>query len=180
MAEKATKSKKDNKNLIVGCLAALAVVIVIIITVVLVTNNSGLNDNYFVSDDTKYVITYEADESDEEDEYSPIKTHVVYTYKDDTITGMKTYYAYANEATAKTAYDTLKGIIDDDDEISSIELNGKYIVITASEDSYKDLTASDVKEQIEFMESLKNLDFDDSDEEVEDVEVDETTEEEAE
>lgn len=179
MAEKAKKSKKDNKNTIIGCLCALAVVIVVIITVVLVVNNNSLNDSYFVSDDTKYVLTIEADETDSEDEYAPVKSHLVYTYEGDKITGMKTYYAYADEASAKKAYEALKEAVSEE-EAKTMELNGKYIIVTADEESYKDLTAADVKQQIEFMESLKNMnssstDSTDSSETVEEVE--ETTEE---
>ena len=158
MAEKAKQSKKDNKNLIIGCCAAIAVVIAIIITVVLINNNS-LNDNYFVSDNTKYVLTIETDESDN-DEYAPLKTHLVYTYDGDKVTGMKTYYVYGNNDSAKKAFDALKEAINNEEEAKSMELNDKYIIITASEESYKDLTASDVKQQIEFMESLKNMDLD--------------------
>lgn len=178
MAGKAKQSKKDNKNLIIGICAAIAVVAVIIITIVLVNNGSGLNDSYFVSDDTKYVLTIEADDSDDSDEYTPLKTHLVYTYDGDTITSMKSYYEYADANTAKAAYDAMKEA--GGEEVEGMELNGKYIIMTAEEDVYKDLTTSDVKQQIEFMEMLKNMDSDDlyvtdDDEvvEVEDVEEDE-------
>ena len=173
MAEKASKSKKDNKNLIIGCLAAVAVVVAIIITVVVINNNS-LNDNYFVSDGTKYVLTIEADASDESDQYAPLKTHLVYTYDGDKVTGMKTYYVYGDNDSAKKAFDALKDAINNEEEAKSMELNGKYIIITASEESYKDLTASDVKQQIEFMEKLQNMNT--SSDSTDDTEVTETTE----
>lgn len=179
MAEKAKKSKKDNKNMIIGCCAALVLIIAIIITIVLVVNNTGLNDNYFVSDGTKYVLTIETDETDEEDEFAPLKTHLVYTYEGDKVTGMKTYYVYADNASAQKAFDALKEAVGE--EANSMELNGKYIIVTAEEESYKDLTASDVKQQIEFMEKLKNMNLDDgennSGEETETVEETEEVEE---
>ena len=172
MAEKAKKSKKDNKNLIIGCCSAIVLVIAIIITVVLVTNNNSLNDNYFVSDGTKYVLTVEADETDEEDEYAPLKTHLVYTYEGDAITGMKTYYVYADNASAQKAYDALKEAVGE--EANTMELNGKYIIIAADEESYKDLKASDVKQQIEFMESLKNMNLEEGEDDTEEVEETDT------
>lgn len=172
----ANKSNKDNKNLIIGiCCAIAAIVVVIVIAVALATRGATLNDDYFVSDGTKYVLTIEAEESDEEDEYAPLKTHLVYTYDGDTVTGMKTYYVYADNASAKKSFDALKAELEGEEEASSIELSGKYIIITSDEESYKDLTASDVKQQIEFMETLKNMDTSD----LETTEVEETTEAEA-
>ena len=174
MAEKAKASKKDNKNLIIGICAAVVVVAIIIIAVVLGTRGGGLNDDYFVSDGTKYVLTIESDGTEEDDEYTPLKTHLVYTYEGDKITSMKSYYVYADADTAKAAYDAMKEA--GGEEAEGIELNGKYIIITAEEDVYKDLTTDDVKQQIEFMEMLKNLGTDESGN-VEDVEeIDETEE----
>lgn len=162
MAEKAKASKKSNKNLIIGICAAVAVVAIIIVAVVLATRG-GLNDDYFVSDGTKYVLTIESDDTSEtSDESAPLKTHLVYTYEGDKITGMKSYYVYADANTAKAAYDAMKEA--GGEEAEGIELNGKYIIMTAEEDVYKDLTTSDVKQQIEFMEMLKNMDTDSLDE----------------
>ncbi len=164
----ATKSKsksktKDNKNLIIG-ICCLAVVALAAIVAVVLVSNSGLNDGYFVSDDTKYVFTLESDEKDlSEDEDAPVKTHIVYTYEGDKVTGLKSYYVYADADKAKTAFDKMKESAGEE-ESNSIELNGKYIIITAEEDVYKDLTASDVKQQIEFMESLKNTNTEELDE----------------
>ena len=167
MANKTTKSKKDNKNLIIGLCAGLAVVVIAIVIIVLATQNSGINDSYFVSDGTKYVLTIDTSDEDSEDtdDYTPLKTHLVYTYEGDTVTGLKSYYEYADAASAKTAYDAMKKAAEESEssELDQMEVNGKYIIITASQDVYQDMTASDVKQQIEFMESLKNMDTNDSD-----------------
>ena len=177
MAEKAKKSRKDNKNLIIGCCAAFVLVVAIIITVV-VLNNNTLNDSYFVSDNTKYVLTIEADEMDSSDEeFAPVKTHQVFTYDGDKITSMKTYYVFADGNTAKTAFDALKKELEgqEQEQLANMELNGKYVIVTASEDSYKDLTASDIKQQIEFLEKLKNMNTDgDTDVTEENVDVEST------
>lgn len=170
MAEKA-KAKKDNKNLIIGCIAALVLVVAIIITIVVVVNNNSLNDGYFVSDGSKYVLTIDADDYGEKDQYTPLKTHLVYTYDGDTITGMKTYYVYADGDSAKAAFDALKQEINNEEQTALMELNGKYIIVTAEEESYKDLKASDIKQQIEFMEKLKNMNTGDSEDNQTEVEV---------
>ena len=184
----AKKSKKVNKNLIIGICVAAVVVIAIIITVILVNKNTGLNDKYFVSDDTKYVLTLEDStiSTDEgEEAYNPIKTHLVYFYSGDEITGLKAYYEYPDTAAAKAALEYLKSNYEDEQK-NLVTIDGKYVIYNAPASEYEELTASEVKEQIEFMELLKNLNSDedtseeeDSEDEeiIEDVDVEETTEE---
>ncbi len=161
----ANRAKKNNKKLIIGICSAIAVVVIIAVIAIVATRNGGLNDNYFKSDDTKYVLTIETDSLETDDdaqEYMPIKTHIVYTYEGDNITGMKTYAEYPDAETAKKSFDALKE--SDDESLKDAELNGKYIVITNSEDQYEGMTASEVKQQIEFMEMLKNTNSDDGSE----------------
>ena len=155
----ADKVRKNNKNMIIGGVcAAVVVVVIIIVAVVLATRGSGINDGYFVSDGSKYVLTIESDTTDEsEGTYNPVKTHIVYTYSGDQITGMKTYGEFANADKAKQAFEAIK---DAGEDMTNYVVEGKYIIVTATEDQYKDLTAKDVKAQIEFMESLKNMNSD--------------------
>ncbi|MBR0465297.1 hypothetical protein IJJ02_00700 [Candidatus Saccharibacteria bacterium] len=155
MAEKAKASKKDNKNLIIGICAAIVAVVIIVI-VVLAVRGGGLGDDYFVSDGTKYVLTIESDDIEDNNEFTPLKTHLVYTYDGDKVTSMKSYYVYADADAAKAAFDAMQEA--GGEEAKGMELNGKYIIMTAEEDVYKDLTTSDVKKQIEFIEALKNSD----------------------
>ena len=160
-----TKSKKNNKNLIIGICCALALVIIVIVAIVLINQNKGISDSYFVSDGSKYVLTIESDDQStletDSDENTPLKTHLVYTYEGDTITGLKSYYEYADANAAKSALEAIKESLADSEESIQIEQNGKYLIVTAEEDAYKDMTASDVKQQIEFMEMLKNMSSDD-------------------
>lgn len=164
------KAKKDNKNLIIGICAAVVVVIVVVVAIILATRGGSaqLNDSYFVSDDTKYVLTLETENSEEE--YTPVKTHMAYFYSGDDVTDMKVYYEFTDEAAAKAALDYYKESMEGED-YKDIALNGKYIVVASNESAYEDLTANDVKQQIEFMEMLKNMDLsnqtDDADVEVE-------------
>ena len=168
----AEKAKKDNKNLIIGICAAIAVVLVVVVAVMLVSKGSTqLGDSYFVTDDTKYVLNLDTNYVDEEEEYAPLKTHIVYFRSGDKITGMKSYYEYANDNDAKAAYDMLKSI--EEYKNANLSTEGKYIVITASEEEYANLTPSEVEEQIEFMEMLQNMNLDDEDEDTEDTEEDE-------
>ena len=153
----AKEAKKDNKNMIIGSICAvIVVVVVIIVAVVLVTRNGGINDDYFKSDGTKYVLTIDSDAtSSEGSDINPVKTHIVYTYSGDQVTGMKTYGVFADNAAAQKAYNAIK---DAGEDMTNYAVDGKYIVVTATEDQYKNITATDVKAQIEFMESLKNVD----------------------
>ena len=178
----AKKAKKDNKNAIIGGIcAAVLVVVIIIVAVVLATGGGNkLNDDYFVSDDTKYVLTIESDDIDYEDSeaaYIPLKTHLVYTYSGDEITGLKTYAEYADAAAAKAAFEAMKEAGED---VTGVTIDGKYLIMTATEDQYEGMTASDVKQQIEFMEMMKGLDTGDTEEETEVVEEEEALPEETE
>jgi len=156
----ANKAKKDNKNLIIGICAAVVVVVVIIVAVVLATSGTKLNDAFFVSDGSKYVVTMEADEStDSDDEVSPVKVHLVYFYSDDKVTDMKSYYEFADDSAAKKAYDLYKEADSDESEdVSKYEISGKYVILTADASQYEGMTANDAKQQVEFTEMLKNMD----------------------
>ncbi len=169
-------AKKDNKNLIIGiCVAAVAVVAIIVAIVMFARNSNTLSDDYFKSDDTKYVLTIDTDSMDidtEGEEYIPVKTHVVYTYSGDEITGMKSYAEFSDAATAEKAFKQLQE--SDEEEAKTAELNGKYIVFTNDASEYEELTTSDIKQRIEFMEMLKNMDTE-GDEEAEDANVDDST-----
>lgn len=174
----AEKSTKNNKNLIIGICAAVVVIVVIIIAVVLATGGGkggvigGLNDSYFVSDDTKYVLTLDADDMYIEDtDYAPLKSHLVYTYSGDEVTGLKAYYEYADASAASAAYEFYQA--NNDGSFKEVALDGKYLILTANEEEYEGLTASDVKQQIEFMQMLNNMDLDEDEESVEIVDEEE-------
>ncbi|MBR3248977.1 hypothetical protein IKF89_03035 [Candidatus Saccharibacteria bacterium] len=152
--------KKDNKNVIIGSICAVVVVVVIVIVAVVLATSGGnrLNDNYFQSDGQKYVLTIETDQTSIEgtdEQYVPVKTHLVYTYSGDDITGLKLYYEYADENTAKKALEEMKAAAGN--ELGEAVIEGKYVIATAPEEQYKDLKAADVKAQIDFMEQLKNM-----------------------
>lgn len=173
----ANKSKGNKKNIIIGACIALVILVIIILAIIFgINSNGGINNAYFKSDDTKYVLTMDGDEIYfENNEIVPLKVHQVYTYEDDQITSYKIYYQYNNKDDAQSAFNNLKE--GNKDDFKSIELKGQYIVLTANEDEYKELTPSDIKEQIKFMELLREMrNKTETDEEA----VEETTEETAE
>lgn len=163
----ANNNKKDNKNntgLIVGiCCGAVALIVAIILIVVFVVKPGGaggLSDAYFVSDDNKLVMTLESDEASyDEDEYAPAKSHMVYYKSDNKITGVSVFYEYKDEATAKLANDHISE--ESRAEAKEIKLRGKYIEIVMKDETYSDTTAEEIQQQIEFMEMLRDMDYDD-------------------
>lgn len=176
----ANKSKKSNKKnlIIVGICAAVAVVIIVVVAIIL-ANHRGLNDGFFSSDGTKYVLNLgSGDVSFEESEYDPVKTHLVYFYSGDEITDLKAYYEYTDNSAAQAAAEYLKENYDEA-EADKIAVEGKFVIFTAPESEYQDLTASAVKEQIEFMEAIRNMNIEASTKENTDTTETETEESES-
>lgn len=172
--------KKDNKNLITGIIAAVAAVALIaVIVVVVIMSNKKLDESYFVSDDTKYVLALDAYSgmvSLDTNEYEPEKVYMIYFYSGDEVTDLKVYYEYEDDATAKEAADYFNELNNEEEEtqVEAVEANGNYVVITMAKELYEDMTADDAKEQVEFMEMIQNMDFNDYEDE--DVVVDEDVE----
>ena len=171
-----TKESSNKKNLIIGICAAVIIIILIILAIIFGTRNGGLgglNDAYFKSDGSKYVLTIDSDEmyydyDNGEIEHKPLKTHLVYYYSGDKITSLKAFYEYGNEEDAKKAFEYYSA--NQGDSYKNIEVDGKYLILETKESEYEGVTPSDVKQQIDFIESLKGTN--DTTEEV--IEVEET------
>ncbi len=158
MAEKAKNNK--NQGLILGlCIAIIiiAVIVAAIIAIMISRRNglTGLNDSYFTTDGSKYVIEMDGDDLYVEDEISiPNKYYLVYNYSGDNITGLKAYYQYNEIDTAQKVYqyflDNYSSLYD------SIDIDGTYIILTIPASDYEGITASDVKTQIELIEATKD------------------------
>lgn len=144
-------SKNTSKFVILG-IAAATIIAVIIAIIVAVNASPTINDDYFVSDGSKYVLNIDGEGGD-----GAVAVHVVYYYSGDSITDVKSFYEFTDEETAKTAYNELMESNDKDDA-SAFSLNGKYIVLAASDDEVKKMTIENVKSQIELYESFKDLD----------------------
>jgi hypothetical protein len=156
-----TKTKSDKKSLIIACIALAAVIIITIVTL-LILPNKNIDDSFFVSDGSKYVLTIDSEDvlSLDFKEYTPEKTHLVYFYSGDNITDLKVYCDFKTEENAKKAAEIMK--TETDESIKDVSINGKYVVITMDKSQYEDMSADDAKQQIELMEMLQNLDSEES------------------
>lgn len=179
-----TEESKTNKNpVIVACAVIVAIILIVVIAIVMLSNKK-LDDSFFVSDGTKYVLTMEADDvlGLETDEYVPEKTHLVYFYSGDKVTDAKVYYVYEDEKIAKEAAEYIKQQ-NEAEGIREITVNGKYVVISPDKSVYDGMTTEDAKQQVELMELLQNIDQrieDGTEEEAEDETEEEAVEEETE
>ena len=148
----ANKSNQNKKNVIIGVCVAVLVLIAIIVAIILGSRNGGfggLNDSYFKSDGSKYVLTVDSSDMIGEEEH---------TYAGDKITGLKAYYEYTNNDDAKAAYEYYNTNMAD--EYKSITRDGKYVILEIDESGYEGVTPDDVKQQIEYMEMLNELEAD--------------------
>ena len=160
MAEKA--KKKDNKNLIIGiCSAVVAVVVVVIVAVFAIKGSTKIDDSYFVTDDTKYVVTMEGDG----ETGSAKKVYYVFTHSGDKITGAAMYGEFESEDAAKAAFEEYKA---ENEDMKNVSVSGKYFIIKSEADEFDDYTLDDIKSMYE------EIDYEDEDY----VEVDEYEEDE--
>ena len=158
MMEKFISFIKKNQKIVI--VAAVALVIVIIVAIS--ASNSfyeSIDDDYFVSDGSKLVLTLpKKSASFETSEYEPDITHVVYYYSGDDIISARVFYAYNSEEEAREADKNIKS--DDKDWITGRKLNGKYIIFNTNSDFISGLTASFVKKAVGFDEDADNEDAD--------------------
>ncbi len=150
------KKKKENvkdKNIkLISIVAVIAVVVVTVIIAVVIGLNLNqteqIPDNYFVSDNTKLVMSLDDETTAFQDgEFEPSLTHIVYYYSGDKIENVKIFFVYGDEEEAKAAYD---GIGDDYKEwAKNKKLNGKYIIFQADDSFYNGLDVEQIRENIE-------------------------------
>lgn len=139
------KAKVDKKLVYLAC-GIIAILSVALITwcVIKAFNKSIDEETTFVTNDTQTTITIEPT-----DDGSTSQTRTVYEYDgDNNVTSMKTYFEYADKEAAKAAYELIK----DQPEFKGAEVIDKYIVVTADPNSFKGLTADDIRQQAENLE----------------------------
>lgn len=157
---KTKPTNKNNKNLIIGICAAVVVVAVAAVAIFFATRSPKIDDSYFVSDGSKYVVAMDSEDFvTDEVKNVPVKVYAVYTYSGDKITGAFTYAEFANESTAKAALEEYKNT--DQDGVKSISTNGKYVVIEMDGSEYADMTASELKAYIDFTNGSLDIDIED-------------------
>ena len=133
----------------------VAIIAIIVVAAAIALKSQVLSDDFFVSDSTKYVLNIPADEN----EQGAVATHVVYYYKDDTVTGAEYYYEFKDNESAKSFYELMSELTSSgEDGVSNYRLKGKYVIMAADESEYADMTASDIKSYVEFYEQILNSD----------------------
>ncbi len=144
--EKAIKPAKGKKIwlriLVVCAIFAATAGIVWGLFVAFGPKTTSLGEEYFVSDENKYVVNMPPSENS-----ASVMTRIVYTSDGDKVTGLKTYFEYPDEKTAEQNLESMKSLPEFAN--SEVVLEGKYVVVIANEDQYKGLTASDAKQQTE-------------------------------
>lgn len=154
------KSHSNRKLLIIiGSIASTIAIILIVILVIILKSNT-IDDSYFISDNSKYVFEIPSDSVsfDSEDEvYRPIKAYNVYHYSGDKITSLETIYQYPDNDTAKNA---LEHFTSDSEGYKLIAQKGNYIVLTADESTYNDLSPDTLQNNLDFESVFEDDDID--------------------
>ncbi len=141
---------KEKKRIINGKTVFSVFIVLLLIAVVTTLffmNRVTYDDDYFVTDDTKIVLSMDAKTTGFEDsKYVPPITHVVYYYSGDEITGVKVFYEYKDNEVARKANEKIS--MDGKDWANSKALNGKYIIFSMNKDEYEGVTATDTRESV--------------------------------
>ncbi|MBR2725654.1 hypothetical protein IKE87_00035 [Candidatus Saccharibacteria bacterium] len=150
--------RKDKGTVIGVCLAVIAV-IAAVITVVVSVANGGVSGDTFATTDTRYVIEYPEeffkDESVKMD-YTPNRVYVIYEHDGDKVNGKIMYYEYDDATVASEKIEPLKEALEEV-AYDNMETKGKYIIITASNAVYGEMTMNEVESEHEFVESMKKM-----------------------
>ena len=151
MEKRLSKQKYILATLVVVVLAVVAIVIG-----VAVSCEPAPSDEYFVSDETKLVISLNKDAAAlEEGAYEPRVTHIVYYRSGERITGMRVYFAYDSAEEAEVAYNNIN--MKDKDWTTEKRLNGRYIVFEALKSQYDGVTVEDIQRNIEILRATGGL-----------------------
>ncbi len=155
---KNNKNNTRNKNAIIGALVCVvALVIVVVVAVLSLKGYKKIDDSFFVSDGSKYVITLDGnlDVSSDSNGDTPKKAYYVYYYSGNDVTNVEAYYEFADDASAKQSYEAM--VNEEGGEMKNYELNGKYIVMTVDPSEYEGMTAADAKKRAEYSDFLKSM-----------------------
>lgn len=135
MAEDAKTEKKNNK-LIAGIIAAFVIIAGVIVAALLINRSKVIDDDFFKSDDTKYVLSQDFGLN------GATKTHtVIYYDKDDNITKWENYLEYDDAEAAKSAFETVKNTKDEESGIT-FSINGRYVISEYPKETYENTSAS--------------------------------------
>lgn len=171
------KKKWKNKKLLQGLAFVGSVVLVAVVTVVVLKlTRPVLDENFFVSDDTKSTITIEPD-TDGDSTSAVIRTRVVYDYDGENVVGMKTYFEFADNETARRNEVAIR----EQPQFERTMVDGNFVIAISKEEQYKGLTKTDIEQQLQAIEIYMhsknivtdvdpNIVVEDEEPEVEDIE----------
>ena len=123
---------------------------------VVVLNNRpdpNKDESFFVSDSSKYVVESKLVHTGDEaaDIGTAVTSYHVYDLNGDNIVGYKVYYEFKDEEAAKRAIQYYQSL--EDENVRSVDLDGKYIILTASESQYEGMTVDFVKKWAELYDN---------------------------
>lgn len=150
MEQVSKKPHKFSKTTLIYLVCALVSIISIIAIIIIVLSKPKIDDSYFVSDDTKTVVSLSPNDQTT-GSGSHINTFVVYTYDGDNVVGLKTYFEYTDVDSASAALESYKS----KPEFSNVEQNDKYIIVSSDTEQFKGLTADDVRQQAEAIQKMQ-------------------------
>ncbi len=146
--KKIEEMKKRNIIATIVGVAILAVIAVVVFIVININKISPIDDDYFMSDDTKLVIDVDGDKIlVEAGGQRPVMAYKVYYYTGDDVNDMKVFFEYTDDEQAKTADGTMGDGYKEWAENKKI--NGKYIVFDVKKSQYDGIKTSDVRQMME-------------------------------
>ena len=145
------RTKIKRKTLLL-CIALMVVVTGITIVLLYALTPRTVDDSYFISDESKDVITLEVDKANSATT-DLLRTHIVYTYENNKVKSLKTYYEYENKELASQALENIKEI---NKNAADVYLDNKYIVVVSQEKQYENLNPSDIKQQAEAIKAFQD------------------------
>ena len=158
MVKKTSRKTKKNDRLMFWVFAVLILLIIIAVTVVVVLANRpdpNTDEKFFETNDSQFVIESDVPETRNEalGNNVPVKSFNIYYRDGDTITGYKLYYEFANEEAARNALSYYQGL--KNEGIDSVELDGKYIVVSGNKSQYEGMTYEFIKQWTELIKTAE-------------------------
>ena len=115
-----------------------------------------LNDYYFTESDSRIVSSM--DNPSEKLMHGALKAHRVYEVAGDKIKSYKVYYVYDNAGAASAKLEEFKRESLEEPSVESVSQEGKYIIVTMKESTYKDSKPSEIRALMRRLESDTHVD----------------------
>lgn len=146
------KSFKDEIKKRWKMILGMGVMLIALIVVIVALSNrmEPIDNDYFVSDDSKLVMSLNrAMANYETSDYEPEVTRIVYYLDGDKVSNVRVFFDYGSEAEAREANDNIT--MDGKNWATGRKLNGKYIIFDTKSEQKDGLTKEKVEENIESM-----------------------------